>query len=140
MPAPQSSTPKTLSEKVLLLDDHSRFRDVFTRLSGQLPKLRQVHLLGTFHGDSSPTGELRFQSTGRHLTIDPFRDALENFIVKGGEYPVDDRVNDRVGSPSPVHRWETPYEGWMQSGYPDNDKEPDDPALDDNRDEFDCYL
>ena len=125
---------------ILLLDDHITFREVFTRLSGQLPKLRQVHLLGTFHAALSPAGEFRFQSTGRHLTIDPFRDALENSIVKGGEYPTDDRVDDRVGSPSPVHRWETPYEGWVQSGLPDNDKEPDAPALDCRRDEFDCYL
>ena len=125
---------------MLLLDDHSSFREVFTRLSGQLPNLRQVHLRGTFHGDLTPTGELRFQSTGRHITIDPFRDALENFIVKGGEYPIDDRVHNRIGSPEPVCRYDTPYKGWVQSGLPDDDKEPDDPALDYHSDEFDHYL
>jgi hypothetical protein len=127
-------------KNIMLLDDHSSFREVFTRLSGQLPQLRQVHLRGTFHGDLTPTGELRFQSTGRQITIDPFRDALENFIVKGGEYPVDDRDHDRLGSSSPVLRYEFPGEGWVQSGLPDDDKEPDDPALDYRTDELDHHL
>ena len=125
---------------ILLLDDHSSFREVFTRLSGQLPNLRHVHLRGTFHGDLTPTCELRFVSTGRHVTIDPFKDALENFIVKGGGFPVDDRVNNRLDSPTPVRRYGIPDKDWVQSGLPDNDKEPDDPALDYDRDEFDRYL
>ena len=125
---------------ILLLDDHSSFREVFTRLSGQLPELRQVHLRGTFHGDLTPTGEIRFSRTGRHLTIDPFRDALENFIVKGGEYPINDRDFDGIGSPTPVCRYEIAKKCWVQSGLPDDDKEPDDPALDYDRDEFDRYL
>jgi hypothetical protein len=125
---------------MLLLDDHSSFREVFTRLSGQLPNLRQVHLRGTFHASLTPTGELRFQSTDRHITIDPFRDALENFVVKGGEYPIDNRVFDRTDSPEPVCRYDIPHEGWVQSGLPDDDKEPDDPALDYGLDEFDHYL
>ena len=136
----KSTLRRLYLKNILLLDDHSSFREVFTRLSGQLPKLRQCHLHGTFHGSLTPTGELRFQSTGRHMTIDPFRDALENFIVKGGEYPVDGRANESYGSPSPVLRYDTPETGWVQSGLPDDDKEPDDPALDYARDEFDIYL
>jgi hypothetical protein len=37
---------------ILLLDDHSSFREVFARLSGQLPKLREVHLRGTSHSSA----------------------------------------------------------------------------------------
>ena len=74
------------------------------------------------------------------MTIDPFKDALENFIVKGGEYPIDDRDHGRLSSSSLVLRYEFPDESWVQSGLPDDDKEPDDPALDYRTDEFDHNL
>jgi hypothetical protein len=127
------STLRRLSlSDILLLDDHSSFSEVFTRLSGQLPKLRKVELRGTFHGDLTPTGELEFERLDMNLRIDPFRDALENFIVKGGEYP----AADREGSP----QYGFPDKSYVPPGLPDDDKEPDDPALDYDRDEFDSYL
>lgn len=117
---------------ILLLDDRSSFREILTRLSGQLPNLRTVELRGTFRSDLTPIGELISELEDKYLRTDPFRDALVNFLVKGGDYP----DQGRVGSP----QYGILDKSYVPPGLPDDDKKPDYPALDYDPDEFDRYL
>lgn len=108
------------------LDDD--WRDVFTRLSGQLPQLRRIKLRGNFYIDVQC--EIRFEHAGlESRRIAPYRDALENFVLKGGEFPTND-INilpDQANYPD---------ESYRRPGLPEDNTEPDDPELDYDSDEF----
>lgn len=79
----------SLSDIVLLDGDDVDWKDVLTSLSGQLPELRKIKLRGAFFlGDEV---QLSFEGAGvESRRIAPYRDALENFVVKGGPWPSGD--------------------------------------------------
>lgn len=112
---------------IILANDQVSWRKVFTRLGGQLPNLCRARLCGSFGRveDFYPPLQLGFR-TFEHDCATPFRDALENFIVKGGHYP--------ANLPLETH---DPDETYVPPTLPADKKEPDDPALDYESDELD---
>lgn len=94
------------------------WRTVFTRLSGQLPKLYFVSL----------SGEL-CENGRKKLTLNTyFRRALEEFVMKGGQWPSSrSSANRRSGRSN------------LLLNLPDDNMERDDPARHYKRDEFDQF-
>lgn len=107
---------------IRLLEYSTGWRDVFTKLSGQLPQLRKVTLWGEFSSNRNR----------RSLTFyaSPKSEAMEAFIIKGGIYP---SRNSTTRPPQEPRLDES--EDDVSSAYP-----PDDPAREyewDTYDEFD---
>jgi hypothetical protein len=65
--------------------------------------------------------------------IAPYRDALENFILEGGEFPTDDEdiLPDQADYPDDNYR---------RPGLPQDNTELDDPMVHYNSDEFDTRI
>lgn len=103
----------------------SSWRHVFPRLSCQLPNLRTVGLNGTFAIDERSEIILDESHEIALLTkncFNPFRDALEKYILGGGSWPSGAHSNPaetRVCSE---------IEGYVRSGLPEDNTMPDDPV------------
>ena len=117
---------------ISLFDLEASWVEVFTRLSYKLPQLRRLRLRGTFYLDGD--SEIEFEHAGSESRrIAPYRDALENFILKGGEYPTDDEtvLPDQADYPD---------ENYRRPCLRQNNTEPDDPMTDYDLDEFDTRI
>ena len=80
----------SLSTIVLL---SGTWESVFRRLSGQLPKLRKVKLRGEFCGDEGNGFDFDtsdYPAYRRHM----LRDAIERFILEGGDFPDEYALED----------------------------------------------
>jgi hypothetical protein len=115
-----------LSNIELLGPGETDWKYVLTKLSGQLPKLRIFKLSGTLDEFDGDAIELQEPPPWK---IAPYKDALENFVVKGGDFPTTEDPEEEW------YRNENP--DWVPSGLPDDDKEADDPTLVYNPDVFD---
>lgn len=74
---------------IQLMEWENGWKEVLTRLSGHFPELRQVKLRGTFY--VSDEYDFSFDIAGfESRRTAPFRDALEDFVVKGGDWPSED--------------------------------------------------
>ena len=105
---------------------------MFTRISCQLPQLRRLRLRGAFYLDGD--AEIEFEHAGSESRrIAPYRDALENYILEGGEYPTDDEdiLPDQADYPD---------ESYERPGLRQDNTEPDDPMRDYVWDEFDTRI
>jgi hypothetical protein len=101
---------------------------VFARISCQLPQLRRIRLRGAFHAESRI--EFMFEYAGMESRrVAPHRDAVENFVLKGGDFPEWDRVNLPAQA-------DYPDESYRRPGLPQDNTKPDDPELDYDSDEF----
>jgi hypothetical protein len=117
---------------ISLFDLEASWVEVFTRLSYKLPQLRRLRLRGTFYLDGD--SEIEFEHAGSESRrIAPYRDALENFILKGGEYPTDDET-------VLPYQADYPDENYRRPGLRQNNTEPDDPMTDYDLDEFDTRI
>lgn len=117
---------------ISLLDFGASWVEIFTRLSCQLPQLRCLKLRGAFYlnGDN----EIELEEAGcESPRIAPYREALENFILKGGEYPTDDET-------ILPDEGDYPDENYRRPGLRQDNTEPDDPMLDHDSDEFDTRI
>ena len=117
---------------ISLFDFEASWVEVFTRISCKLPQLRCLRLRGAFY--SNGDSEIGFEEAGcESRRIAPYRDALENFILKGGEYPTDDEtiLPDQADYPD---------ENYRRPGLRQDNTEPDDPMLDYDSDEFDTRI
>lgn len=117
---------------ISLFDFEASWVEVFTRISCKLPQLRRLRLRGTFYLDGD--SEIEFEHAGSESRrIAPYRDALENFILKGGEYPTDDEdvLPDQADYPD---------ENYRRPGLRQDNTEPDDPMIDYDLDEFDTRI
>jgi hypothetical protein len=117
---------------ISLFDFEASWAEVFTRISCKLPQLRRLRLRGTFYLDGD--SEIEFEHAGSESRrIAPYRDALENFILKGGEYPTDDEdvLPDQADYPD---------ENYRRPGLRQDNTEPDDPMIDCDLDEFDTRI
>jgi hypothetical protein len=147
---------KTTLRRLSLSDIHLRdawidgppgWRSALIIIAGQLPHLRKVRLRGYL--SSSQSASLYFGSPGE----DPWRDVVENFVLKGGASPWGDHsISDREflpegntesnpwGGPSSTRRdRELPTQGkCVPSGLPEDNTESDDPILDYELDSFDA--
>ncbi|GAB7331703.1 hypothetical protein MBLNU13_g03684t1 [Cladosporium sp. NU13] len=113
----------------LLFEKCPRIREVMigsqmdiAQVSYQLPQLRCLRLRGAFYLDGD--SEIEFEHAGcESRRIASYRDAVENFILKGGEYPTDDEtvLPDQANYPD---------ENYKGPGLRQDNTEPDDPMLD----------
>jgi hypothetical protein len=136
------STLRRVTLSHMTLETHSseycrcNWEGVFIRLSRlKVPNLRKVRLRGDFcDADDTP---ICFSDPGVHLSrITPYTKDMENFIVKGGNYPSEDL---------PVRHYH--FQGYnalnclhvacVDSGLPDDNRPIDDPANYYTLDEFD---
>lgn len=102
--------------------------DVFKRIGGQLTMLRQVRLRSFF---SEEYDCFDVPGVGLPGTIRPRRDAIENYILKGGDWPNLDDLPALIRTSPPDY--EPP-------GLPDDDPDPSDPGLNTESDEFDAQM
>jgi hypothetical protein len=117
---------------ISLFDFEASWVEVFTRISCQLPQLRRLRLRGKFYLDGD--SEIEFEYAGMESRrIAPYRDALENFILEGGEYPTDDEdiLPDQADYPD---------ESYRRPGLPQDNTELDDPMVHYDSDEFDTRI
>ena len=105
----------------LTTKDQSDWQTIFTMLSAQLPRLHVVKLAGDFLINRL----VDFSLDSDPRTTHSYRDALEDFVLNGGEWPQE---------LSPVMR---PEGREMLPEIPDDYMQLDDPALDYDSDEFD---
>lgn len=107
-----------LSDIELLGPGETDWKYILTRISGQLPKLRIFKLSGLL---DEVDGEAIDLSEPPSWKIAPYKDALENFVVKGGDFPTTEDPEEQW------YRNENP--DWVPSGLPDDNKEADDMKL-----------
>jgi hypothetical protein len=142
--APQSNTLKTFSDRYVAARRPQQFsRSVRTTQRPtpeatpspppwHLPQLRRFRLRGKFYLDGD--SEIGFEYAGMESRkIAPYRDALENFILEGGEYPMDDEeiLPDQADDPDEIYR---------RPGLPQDNTELDDPMVHYNSDESDTRI
>jgi hypothetical protein len=120
----------TLSD-IHLLGPGLGWRSVLTAIAGQLPNLRKIRLRGTL---TSRLGmEFNFcVYNGEKSEVQPGRDDVENFVLKGGG-----PIWDHDYKAKPRH---FPVKGYVPPGLPEDNTEPDDPKLDYEPDEFDTDM
>jgi hypothetical protein len=119
-------------QDISLHEPEAEWRDVLTQLSLQLPQLRRIRLRGTLYVDFEP--EMHFEHAGAESRrVAPYRDAVENFVLEGGEFPTDDEeiLPDQADYPD---------ENYRRPGLRQDNTEPDDPMLDYDWDEFDSRI
>lgn len=117
---------------ISLSDDDGSWHEVFDSISCQLPQLRRLRLRGAFYSGNAI--EIAFEPAGSESRrIAPYRDALENFILKGGDFPTDneDILPDQADFPD---------ESYRPPGLRQDNTKPDDPMRDYGYDEFDMRI
>ena len=117
---------------ISLFDFEASWRDVFHKISGKLPQLRRLRLRGAFY--SANEVEIGFEPAGSEShRIAPYRDALENFILNGGDFPTDDDniLPDQADYPD---------ESYRPPGLRQDNTESHDPMRDYGWDEFDMRI
>jgi hypothetical protein len=123
------------------------WRAALVAIAGQLPHLRKVRLRGCL--SSSRMANLNFGSPNAH----PWRDVVENFVLKGGAPPwgdhsvsdrkpllQDDTESDPCGDPGITcgYRGLPAHGKCVPSDLPEDNTESDDPMLDYEPDDFDA--
>jgi hypothetical protein len=104
------------------------WRDVFTRISCQLPHLHRVNVSGEFSRKSRPP--IVFGHSDPYASPS-YSKAVEAFIIQGGTYPSEDEISESDTEESDD---ELPY------GLVDHDTPLDDPKLEYESDEYDEYI
>ncbi|KAK5119600.1 hypothetical protein LTR85_007429 [Meristemomyces frigidus] len=104
------------------------------RIAGKLSNLRSIRLRSYFVSDASGR-EFDFDIPGAESRkIAPLRDAVETYILKGGEYPNVDRLPLLLS----MYPWEEPE--YVSPGIPIDEPDPEDPALRYEWDQFDAHM
>ena len=127
------ATLKRLSmSHMTLAEVRPSWRDIFTRLSCQLPYLYKAKVYGEFHRQYRPPILFDHKHSGQSMA---YNQAMEGFILKGGNYPSEYSTEWRTREPEVDGNDEHPPHG--SSG--DNTLS-DDPALDYESDEYDDWF
>lgn len=123
------ATLRRLSLSELQLAEPISWLDVFAKFAGQLPNLRKATLRGMFSDLNHVRRTFDFDDPGTKSFM-PARDLVEDFIVKGGERPVN--VHQLLEDTS-----QRKPEGYVPPGSPMENIESDDPVLEYDSDELD---
>lgn len=108
------------------------WKEILTSLSGKLPELRLMKLRGSFHVCDEE--DMSFEIGGiEPQGMTPHRNALENFVIRGGPWPSDDPA--LLSDPGDYRD-----ESQEPLGELEDNMNLDDPVLDYEVDEFDVRI
>lgn len=109
------------------------WRDVFTRISGQLPRLHKVNLHGGFHREYCHPIFFEYNYSTESMA---YTQAMEMFILRGGKYPTEHSIRRRARQSEAVeiNRYS------LSHVLSNNETLSDDPALDYEPDEYDDWF
>jgi hypothetical protein len=108
------------------------WRDVFSSISCQLPRLQEVHLYGAFHRE--PHQPVLFDDK-YDVTPMSYNHVMERFILRGGTYTTQRSFLRRTRDSRAGENDDHPPHGVSDDGMP-----PDEPALDYESDEWDDWF
>ncbi|KAK5119599.1 hypothetical protein LTR85_007428 [Meristemomyces frigidus] len=105
---------KTLQEVDLFYIDlwDGSWEDLFTQIAGQLPRLRRIRLRGVFVNEDNVI-EFNFHPA----MVTPQRDAIEQFILKGGAWPDLEAISAYEQYPWDVPDYVEPTASHDEDGY-----------------------
>ena len=108
------------------------WRDVFSSISCQLPRLQRVNVYGAFHRE--PRRPILFDDKDS-VTPTSFNLAMERFILRGGTYPTRSTFRRQMRESGAGENDDNPPHGLSDDGMP-----PDGPVLDYESDEWDDWF
>ena len=117
---------------VSLRERQPSWRNVFTRISCQLPHLNKLALEGEFHRDSHP--QLLFGYASAALS---YSKAMEKFVIRGGAYPSWTAIKRQLLYGPSAEESANESVDSVPWNPPEDDLQPDDPKLDYSTDEYD---